>query len=85
MIGPMDTREFAAALGSRPRRWKLVWDTLNQEKQWELYNLEADRTEPLDLAKEKPEVIEALSAAYEKWAKRLRRNHPGSKRKNEAG
>lgn len=76
--------EWAGNCAIRRDRWKLVWDTLNQAKQWELYDLAADRTELQDRAREKPEVIGELRAAYEKWARRLGRKIPGTKGKNPA-
>jgi arylsulfatase len=49
----------------RQGRWKLVsrW-----RGGWELYDLEADRTELTDLAAEQPERVSALEALYEDWA-----------------
>jgi arylsulfatase len=37
---------------------------------WELYDVEADRTESKDLAAERPEVLKDLSAEYDRWAAR---------------
>jgi arylsulfatase A-like enzyme len=37
---------------------------------WELYDLDRDRAEELDLAADHPEVVERLSAAWESWAER---------------
>ncbi len=50
----------------RQEKWKLVRDTLVDR--WELYDLEADRTETRDLAQEYPERVEELSALYGRWA-----------------
>jgi arylsulfatase len=49
----------------RQGRWKLVsrW-----RGGWELYDLEADRTELSDLAAEQPERVRELVALYEAWA-----------------
>ena len=51
----------------RQGRWKLVsrW-----RRGWELYDLEADRTELRDLAAEQPERAHELAAWYEEWAER---------------
>lgn len=38
---------------------------------WELYDMEADRTETTNLADIYPEEIERLATAYEAWAKRV--------------
>ena len=50
-------------------------------KKWELYDIEADRTELHNLADAKPELVKELSAAYEKWAKATGRKLPGAKGK----
>jgi arylsulfatase len=49
----------------RQGSWKLVsrW-----RRGWELYDLEADRTELADLAGEQPERVRELAALYEEWA-----------------
>ena len=52
------------------RLWKLVRD--QNLGRWELYNIEADRTETRDLAKQHPERVEQLAAAWQKWADRDR-------------
>lgn len=63
----------------RRGRWKLVseypdgWRTLRGYPTggaWELYDLEADRTETRDLASENPELVAELAAAWEAWAAR---------------
>ena len=51
----------------RQGKWKLVSKHPNQ---WELYDLEADRTELNNLADEYPEKAEQLKAMYESWAER---------------
>jgi arylsulfatase len=62
----------------RVGKWKLVtraWtdskfgrDDLNK---WELYDLEADRTETNNLAAKYPERVKEMSAQWKKWATRL--------------
>jgi arylsulfatase len=49
----------------RMGRWKLVraWPG-----DWELYDMQADRTELHDLAARQPERVRALAAAYDVWA-----------------
>lgn len=37
---------------------------------WELYDIEADRTEQHDLVNEQPELAKNLAADWEAWAKR---------------
>ena len=50
----------------RDGNWKLAWDA--KVKQWELYDMLADRTEMHDLAKANPEKAQELAAAWEAWA-----------------
>lgn len=50
----------------REGRWKLVRDWPGP---WELYDLEKDRTELHDLARQEPERVRRLAALYEAWAK----------------
>jgi arylsulfatase A-like enzyme len=51
----------------RQGKWKLVSKHPNK---WELYDLEADRTELNNLAEQYPEKVEQLKALYESWAAR---------------
>ena len=68
----MDDRELGWSLyGSRAYRsgkWKIVWGVT--AKRWELYNMEADRTETLDLAADHPDIVQRLTASWKTWAKR---------------
>lgn len=48
---------------------------------WELYDLEADRTELHNLASERPELVKELSDAYATQAKATGRRLPGEKGK----
>ncbi|MBM7566653.1 sulfatase-like hydrolase/transferase [Paenibacillus sacheonensis] len=47
--------------------WKLV---RNYPEAWELYDIEADRTELNDLAADYPDKVRELSGLYEQWAAR---------------
>jgi arylsulfatase len=51
----------------RVGKWKLV---ARENKSWELYDLEADRTEMHDLASAMPERVSELSATWQAWAER---------------
>jgi arylsulfatase len=60
--------EWSGNRAIRQGKWKLVWDTLSKPRRWELYDLEADRTETGDLAAASPERVAAMSAAWYAWA-----------------
>jgi arylsulfatase len=51
----------------RDGKWKLV---LRHRLSWELFDMEADRTEQHDLSKQHPEVAAKLEAAWNAWAQR---------------
>jgi arylsulfatase len=51
----------------RHGKWKLVSE---RGKRWELYDMQADRTELNNLAEALPEKVRELSALYEAWADR---------------
>jgi arylsulfatase A-like enzyme len=51
----------------RQGRWKLV---ARHQAAWELYDLEADRTETRNLADRHPDKVKDLTEQYERWARR---------------
>ena len=51
----------------REGKWKLV---LRHKLAWQLFDMEADRTEQHDLSKEHPEIASRLDAAWTGWALR---------------
>lgn len=51
----------------RAGKWKLVSKYMEP---WELFDMEADRTELQNLAAERPEIVKQLTAAYDAWSKR---------------
>jgi arylsulfatase len=67
----------------RVGRWKLVsyYNEIHEEMRrvgtgrrtgrWELYDLEIDRTEQSDLARENPDKVQELSAKFRIWANRV--------------
>lgn len=48
-------------------KWKLVKKYPND---WELYDMNKDRTEMNNLAEENPKLVKEMAAKYEKWAER---------------
>jgi arylsulfatase A-like enzyme len=50
----------------RQGKWKLVWDV--ELKRWELYDMQADRTETKDLLAKYPAKVKELASAYDRWA-----------------
>jgi arylsulfatase len=51
----------------RQGKWKLV---MKYKQPWELYDIEADRTEQHDLASEQPKLAQQMAADWESWAAR---------------
>jgi len=61
--------EFMRNKAVRKGKWKLVTVGNNP---WELYDMEADRTEQHDRASKIPEKVKELAGLYEAWAKRCK-------------
>jgi arylsulfatase len=53
--------------GVRKGKWKLV---AKQYEGWELYDMEADRSELTDLSEDSREIVEELTELYRAWARR---------------
>jgi arylsulfatase len=53
--------------GIRQGKLKLV---MQRQEQWELYDLEADRTEQHNLAASMPEAVKRMDALWQQWAER---------------
>jgi arylsulfatase A-like enzyme len=51
----------------RDGKWKLV---AKENQPWELYDIEADRTEMNNLATKHPEKVKSLSGKWDAWAAR---------------
>jgi arylsulfatase len=60
--------EFAKYKALRSGKWKLAW----YKGPWELYDMEADRTELNNLADKMPEKVAELEKRYEAWLKELK-------------
>lgn len=52
----------------RHGKWKLVAE---KRRQWELYDLERDRSEIRNLADKHPEIVQQLKSKYQEWAQRV--------------
>lgn len=63
--------QWAGNRAIRQGNWKLVWDKLNERKQWELYDLSKDRCELKDLADQETARVTAMSEAWFAWAKKV--------------
>jgi arylsulfatase len=67
----------------RDGKWKLV---MKLKGPWELYDIEADRTEQHNLFDEQPELAKKMAADWEAWAKRADVDPwPGPERNNSGG
>ena len=44
------------------------------QRRWELYDMESDRTELIDLAEKYPEIVKQMAQAWDEWNKRLEIN-----------
>jgi len=51
--------------------WKLVWGA--SEKRWELYDLETDRSETINLAEKFPNRVATMARDWETWRQRVER------------
>lgn len=52
----------------REGKWKLV--AKGPQAEWELYDMDSDRSEMKNLASKKPELVDSLSEKWEAWANR---------------
>jgi arylsulfatase A-like enzyme len=53
----------------RDGKWKLV-SLRGAPDDWELYDIEADRTEMNNVAAKHPQIVERMAAAWHVWSKR---------------
>ena len=60
----------------RTERWKLLSyagrGQTAEDGRWQLYDMQADRTETRDVANEHPGIVAELSAAYDAWLARVK-------------
>jgi arylsulfatase len=59
--------EYASNHAVRLGRWKLVAE---RSRDWELYDMAADRSELNDLTEKRPDLVSKLATLYDGWAKR---------------
>lgn len=50
--------------------WPMMLDSINELplEKWELYNLEADRTELKNVASDNPELVKEMASEWQQWA-----------------
>ena len=60
--------EHEGSRAVREGKWKIT--ALYPKGQWELYDIEADRTEQFNLATQHPDRVKRMAAQWESWAKR---------------
>lgn len=64
--------EHHGNLALRDGRWKIVSNyQRNAPRTWELYDMEADRTELNDLASKMPDKLSQMVAQYKSWARKV--------------
>ncbi len=70
--------QYGHSRAVRQGKWKLVADGTAP---WELYDMEADRTELDDLAAKQPAKARELAALWDAWADRVGARKPGGRKK----
>jgi arylsulfatase len=59
--------EHEGSRAVRDGKWKIT--AVYPKGEWELYDIEADRTEQVNLAARYPERVKRLAAQWEEWAR----------------
>ena len=62
--------EHEGNAGYRDGKWKLV-KRKGKEAEWELYDMERDRTEQYNLANKHPDITKSMIEKYLEWANRI--------------
>ena len=63
--------EHHGNLGLRDGKWKIVSMYRRDQRKWELYDMEADRTEQNNLGDKMPDRLNAMVAQWQSWADRV--------------
>ena len=64
--------QWSAGRAVRRGPWKLVsWGRPAEKATWQLYNMEADKSETNNVAAQHPEIVNELAALYQQWWQRL--------------
>ncbi len=66
----------------RMGKWKLV---ALKNKPWELYDMEADRTEMNNIASEEPQLVQQMAAMYDRWLRRCKIGPTGRDKTQDGG
>ncbi|MBD3289782.1 hypothetical protein GF337_13325 [candidate division KSB1 bacterium] len=79
--------QFGSSCAIRKGKWKLVCSHINSRtgidyfndsdvksmRQWELYDMQIDRTETNNLAHKYPEIVKQMTQAWVEWNKRMQK------------
>ena len=65
-------REPGGCGALRRGKWKVVWSKrMPHEIEWELYDMENDRSETHNVAAQQPDIVTKLVGEWERWARRV--------------
>ncbi len=70
-VGRWDRGQVAGAkyrnCSIRNTRWQMICTSKSGERDWQLYDLQADPGEKINVAAQNPDVVKDLEAAYDQW------------------